>query len=388
MPVNRWFWPLLWLVLLVASLGVMAWTLGGIIGGPFAPVWAATAVPTEPDLVMLLGNFPYAIEPIPVRVDIDCDPADLVRLAGWATAPVDGEAEPQARARTLHAARLPVRPADVPEWLLRNEARRVTHVKLAKQAFWHTWRGLEMAESAERERTEHRDQTLAALAESGVPLDAKVEAEAGTFQVRDLLRTSLSEFHLGQEEISWTATAYICYLPPQTTWQNRFGEQFSFDRLVEEIMQRSLTRESCGGIHLILALTKIARVDRKLSILDPGVRGRLASYLRDKVSEAVDSQSDDGSWPLCWSATGSVPARDEFSRETNDTTRVATTGHLLEWFHLLPEDLKPPARSVKAATLWMCSKLRSSSKDTVTKNFCPYTHVVVSLNLAASVPAR
>jgi hypothetical protein len=386
--VNRWLWPGFWSVLLAASLGVMAWTLGGIVVGPLAPMRAATAGSAAPEMVMILGNDPFPIAPIPVRVDVTCDPADLVRCAGWIAGPVGGEAESHARSRTLHAARLPSRPADVPEWLERDELHHVTRVKLAKQAFWHTWRGLEMAETAEGERSEHRDQTLAALAESEVALSAPIEAEDGTFEVRDLLRTSLGEFHLGQEEISWTATAYVGYLPPQTTWQNRYGEQFSFDGLVEEMMRRPLTKESCGGLHLIMALTKVARVNRELIILDPGVRDRLAGYLRDKVSEAVASQFDDGSWPMCWSPTGSVPPQGEFTPEPTDTIRVAITGHLLEWFHLLPADLKPPARTVKAGTLWMYSKLRSSSKETVSKDFCPYTHAVVSLDLAASAPTR
>jgi hypothetical protein len=386
--VKRWLWPVLWLVLLAASLGVMAWTLGGILGGPFAPERAATARPPAPEMVMLLGNDPFAIAPIPVRVDVTYDPADLMRSADWIARPVGGEAESKARSRTLHAARLPFRPADLPEWLDRDELNRVSRVKLAKQAFRRTWRGLEMAELADGDGTEHRDQTLAALAESGVALNAPIDAEDGTFEVRDLLRTSLGEFHLGQKEISWTATAYISYLPPQTTWQNRYGEQFSFNDLVEEIMRRPLTQESCGGIHLVMALTKAARVARELTILDLGLRGRLDGYLRVKVAEAVDAQLDDGSWPLCWSPTGSVWPDGESTPEPNDTTRVAITGHLLEWFHLLPADLKPPTRTVKAGTLWMCSKLRSSSKDMVTKDFCPYTHAVVSLDLAASAPAR
>jgi hypothetical protein len=379
------------LVLMATSLGVVAWTLAAVVDGPlaFAPA-ASTGVPV-PEMVNFLGNNPIVTQPIPVRVDVACDPADLARCATWIAGPVKDEDEPKARSRALHAGRLPIGPTNISGWLERDELNlnRVTRVKLAKRGFWHTWRGFEMAEKDDRKSTEHRDQTLAALAESGVALDVPLEAEDSTFEVRDLLRTSLNEFHLGQEEISWTASAYIAYLPPQTTWQNRYGERYSFDRLVEEIMQRSLTKESCGGTHLVMALTKAARVDHDvMAILDPGVRERLVGHLRGKVSEAVGSQLEDGSWPLNWSPSGTVRPEFEFTPDSTDTTGVAITGHLLEWFHLLPEDLKPPAGTVKAGTVWMRSKLRSASRESVTGDFCPYTHAVVSLDLAASAPTR
>jgi hypothetical protein len=387
--VNRWFWSGLYLVLMAASLGVVAWTLGGVVDGPlaFAP-GASTGVPV-PEMVNLLGNDPIVTQPIPVRVDVACDPADLIRCAAWIASPVKDEDEPKARSRTLHAAQLPIGPTNISGWLERAEGNRVTRVKLAKRGFWHTWRGFEMAEKDDGKSSEHRDQTLAALAESGVALDVPLEAEDGTFEVRDLLRTSLNEFHLGQEEISWTASAYIAYLPPQTRWQNRYGERFSFDRLVEEIMQRSLTKESCGGIHLVMALTKAARVDQDVTtILDPEVRERLVGYLRGKVSEAVGSQLEDGSWPLDWSPSGTVRPELEFTPDPTDTAAVTITGHLLEWFHLLPEDLKPPAGTVKAGTVWMRSKLRSAPRESVIENFCPYTHAVISLDFATSASMR
>ena len=372
--------------MVVASLGVMAWTASSFGIMP----WAAQVPPAqaETDVVLLLGDNPFDIKFDPVRVDVPCDRVDRERYAGWIASPVEGESEKSARSRKLHAARILSLSGDTPDWLIRYQKSYVTHVKLPKQAVWHTWRGLEMAESDTGSPTEHRDQTLAALAEFGVPLSAAIESEDGTFHVYDLLRTSLGEFHLDQEEISWTATAYACYLPPQTTWWNRYGEPFSFDRLVEEILRRPLTGESCRGTHLVMALTKIAKVDRELGILDPKIRGRLVSYLRGKLSEAVASQLDDGSWPLCWSPSGFAVRDAKSMPEDTDINQIMVTGHLLEWFHLLPGDLKPPARSVKAGTLWTQSKLRSSSKETVSEGFCPYTHAVVCLDLAAGSPTQ
>jgi len=376
-------WPGM-LVLLAASLGVMAWTLIGLVGDPPTLAWPSRSRRHATELVAVLGNSPIEIQPIPVKVDVACSASDLTCWSELIAAPVTDETESRARSRILHGSRLPARPADASDWLERDDLRRVIRVRLAKPSFRRTWRGLEVAEDPDGKRTEHRDQTLAALAESKVGLDAILESEEGTFHVKDLLQTSLDEFHLGQGEISWTATAYICYLPPQMSWENRYGEQYSFDRLAEELMRRSLTKEACGGVHLVIAMTKLMRLDQGMPILTSAVRGRLASHVRDKVGEAVTTQNNDGSWPLYWSPTDSALRDGEFTRESDATTGVTVTGHLLEWFHFLPEDLKPPTQTVKAGTVWVRSKLQSSSKDTFARDFCPYTHAVVSLGLAAS----
>lgn len=372
---------LIGLGLLATSLGVLAWTVDSL--GLKSRTARNSAKQDHADLVLLLGDNPFKIEPDPMRVDVPWDSVEQDRYVGYVADPVDGEPEESSRSRKLHAARLLSQLGTTPEWLVRDRTAFITHVRLPNQTIWYSWRGLEMAESPEGRPTEHRDQTLAALAESQVPLSAVINLENGTFHVYDLLRTSLHEFDLNQEEISWTATTYACYLPPQTTWRNRFGEQYSFDDLVEEIIRRPCTRESCGGTHMVMALTKLVKVDRELHILSAEVRGRLIEYLRNKLFEAVSTQFTDGSWPLSWSPSGFVAGSASFTPAETDIARITVTGHLIEWFHLLPSGMKPPARSVETGTLWIQSKLRSSSKMTITENFCPYTHAIVCLNLAA-----
>ncbi|MDG3005992.1 hypothetical protein [Paludisphaera mucosa] len=372
--------------LIAASLGVMAWTTSSL--GIHASTAQNRGAEAGADTVLLLGDNPYKISFDPVRVDPPWDPAEMERFLGWIADPIETDPRNTSLSRMSHAARLLSLSGRDPAWLKRERKTYVTRVKLPKQSIWRTWRGLEVAESAEGKPTEHRDQTLAALAESGVPLSAVIESEDGDFHVYDLLRTSLHEFHLDQEEISWTAAAYIRYLPPQTTWQNRYGEQFSLDHLAEEMLRRPLPRASCAGTHLVMVLTEFAKVDRGLGILSSNVRSRLVAYLRSKLSQAVDSQLDDGSWTHCWSPSDLVEGLDVFTPADTDVNRVTATGHLLEWFHLLPEDLKPPARTVESGTVWIRSILRSTPKETVAEAFCPYTHAIVSLNLAAPPPTR
>lgn len=367
-------------IALAASLCLILWTLSDFFAGG-VPLPSRGARPGATDPLSLLGDNPIKVPFEPVRVDVPYRPDDLAPYARWISEPVDGEAEQRARSRTLHASRFPERLGVDEKWLERDEKVRVTRVRLPKQAFQRSWRGLEVTETEQGRSTEHRDQLLSALAECGVPLNAVVETDEGPFPIRELLRTSLNEFQKDQKEISWTASALVCYLPPQSTWKNRCGETFSFGDLVDEIMRRPLGQESCSGVHMVMTLTKILRVDREMRFLDPPVRQRLESYLRLRVAEAVGSQLSDGSWPMWWSTTGFRGVA--FTPAATEVGRMTVAGHLLEWFHLLPEDLKPPAPTVRAAALWVWSHLQSASRATIVEEFCPYTHAVVALELAA-----
>lgn len=341
------------------------------------------------ELVEMLGDNAHNIRIDRIAVDLPCDRAELDRYISWVAAPGPNESSSRFRSRQLHAARLVAVFGGTPEWVLRRQSplmdpvklRPVDHVKLHAEDFLLTWRGLEAAETASGERTEHRDQTLSALAELGIELNSTIESKDGILRVADLLAASINEFHLDQKEISWTLSAYASYLPPQTVWWNRYGEEFSFDTAVQEMMERKLNRESCRGLHLVTALTRILRVDRDVSILAPEVRERLNAYVRGKLSEAIEAQLEDGSWPLLWSRSGFLDVF-EYTPEATDINRVMVSGHLLEWFHMLPKDIKPPANVVRDGSLWVLRTLRSAPAEAINKEFCPYTHALRSLYIA------
>ncbi len=176
---------------------------------------------------------------------------------------------------------------------------------------------------------------------------------------------------------------YALYLPPQASWRNRYGEEFTFDDLTLAILGRSLTSESCRGIHLMFALTNILMADREVSILSRQVRVELEAYLVRRISQAVESQFVDGSWPPAWSADGfDDRSRESITPKPTRSLQMTTTGHLLELFHLLPDEMKPPVTTVKSGVLWLVGQLRSASREQISEDFCPYTHAIRALELA------
>ncbi len=343
---------------------------------------------TATKLVGMLGSRPITVEFDPMAVNPPpCVREDLSRFVSVVSAPGPTENGVPSRSRKFHVGRLLAISGGIPEWIVDDKSMSVSHVRLGAEEFQLTWRGVEAVATPRGERSEHRDQTLATLAESNVRLDSTIDTQEGIFPVADLLATSISEFHLDQDEISWSASAYASYLPPQTVWWNRYGEKYSFDTLVKEMMNRKLNRESCQGLHMVMVLTKILKVDRKMAILAPEVRLALSAYLRCKLTEAVSSQLEDGSWPLLWSESG-YHGVFEYTPVNDDLNRLLVTGHMLEWFHLLPTDIKPPSDVLRTGCLWLLSNLRTSSRDAINKNFCPYTHAVLSLYLACSGPLQ
>ncbi|MEM9645841.1 MAG: hypothetical protein AAF989_12695, partial [Planctomycetota bacterium] len=233
------------------------------------------------------------------------------------------------------------------------------------------------------EPTEHRDQLLCALAENKVPLNAVIRNGEETILAKDLLRTSVREFHLDQEEIEWTATAFALYLPPQACWANRLGETFTFDDLATTLMSRSPGQGSCRGIHLATSLTVLLLADARSPVLSQVVRDKTHRFLSGLVEEASETQLADGGWPQCWAPSLFLDDPDYgFTPASNLVNRVIVAGHLTEWFHLLPEELKPRRETVHRATANLCGLLEQSPEQTMRQEFCPYSHAVFSLFLA------
>ena len=72
--------------------------------------------------------------------------------------------------------------------------------------------------AGESERDVHRDQCLSAFGEPGIPLSFPPTVDAKPHELRNVLRDSIANSDLAQRELSWTAMAYIPYLPPEKTW--------------------------------------------------------------------------------------------------------------------------------------------------------------------------
>jgi hypothetical protein len=230
----------------------------------------------------------------------------------------------------------------------------------------------------------HRDICVASFAELSLPLSTPMTmADGAAFSLADLLRDSVENFDIKQSELAWTAVAYALYLPPQRGWTNRYGESFTFDDLANALMQTPLHKASCGGTHLLYALTVLWRADASVACLSESVREALARYLQQQTTVAVRSQAKEGYWTVGWYAIAEeesevqrIPLPDTPSR------RLLATGHLLEWLEMLPVEFQPAPDVYRRAASWLCTLLgrtfeRSSIKDP--DDFCPCVHAICAV---------
>ena len=218
----------------------------------------------------------------------------------------------------------------------------------------------------------HRDQCLAMLAQLGTELSQPLVLDGKTYSLRDVLRDSLANFHLDQQELAWTTVAYTSYLPPRTRWKNRYGMEFSFDDLATAMMDRPLDQLSCGGTHVYYALTLLLRADRMTPVLTEETRQRLNAYIQNAVNVACRNQKADGTWELDW--WRDRPTQD--SHLTPVSHRVLITGHMAEWLMYLPEDALPSDYEIRRAGTWLSAHLANATEQNFWEEVCPYTHMI------------
>lgn len=239
----------------------------------------------------------------------------------------------------------------------------------------------------DRSLEQHRDQTLAAFGELGLPLTYPLKVGDRPASLRDVLRDSIANFHRRQEEIAWTAMAYALYLPPIRAWVNRYGERFTFDDLSDELERRPMDKESCGGTHLLYALTLLARVNAEAPVLSEAARARLVAHLGRCVAVVERTQQPDGSWPAWWNhelLPGGHPSGG--SIVDDDASRLLMTGHLAEWLLYLPADVPRPRSALARAGDWLRGRMRAASRQDEEGTVCPYSHAVCVLKQVAFLP--
>jgi hypothetical protein len=250
---------------------------------------------------------------------------------------------------------------------------------------FQTRNGIRYAENTGLDNSEgenHRDICLANFAELGLPLTTQVTAAETKSTILELLQDSISNFDIRQKELEWTSIAFALYLTPSRTWTNRFGEEYSFDKLVDVMMKSPLNVASCGGTHLMYSLTVILRVDSQVGCLSNNMRIKLEEFLRKKMEVAVASQLQDGSWELDWST---IAEKTSETRRSNDKVdqfaHLLATGHMIEWFSKLPLNLQPPSKTYLRAARWLSISLDKIPAIFDRKYFCPYVHAINSIKI-------
>jgi hypothetical protein len=235
------------------------------------------------------------------------------------------------------------------------------------------------------ERQAHDDQLLAVLAELGVPLDHPLSTAGGRHSVQDLLDDAIAIFDLKSLEIEWTALAFVLYLPPRTSWTDKYGGRYTFDELAEELLGRPYAAsQPCGSTHLLYSLAAMLQVADQEGILTPPVHERLRSHLAAVARNLPKRQSARGSWQEGWYEETQPVRVDGRDNPESSWPEVLVTGHHLEWLMLLPPELLPPRDCFLRAARWLQVQLLAVDPQTLDEHYCPYSHAARVLLLSGA----
>jgi hypothetical protein len=192
----------------------------------------------------------------------------------------------------------------------------------------------------------HRGQLLKVLAESGVSSTATVESKSGQKgSVVDLLQDATLRFTLS-DELEFVSDALALWLPPATTWSDRFGETHDFDQIMIKLLECHLGEGACGGCHLPYSIAILLRVDEQYKILDNSNRRAALDWLKNLSGILEREQSPErGGWDRDWG--GSIPKKRLYGDDVMD--RITIIGHHLEWIAIVPQEVRPSRSTVDSA---------------------------------------
>jgi hypothetical protein len=206
--------------------------------------------------------------------------------------------------------------------------------------------------------------------------------------VRDLLADAVANFALDQKEIEWSALAFTLYLPPQRSWTDKFGKPCDFDKLAEELLTCGLEGRSCGGSHILFALTAMLQIDRRVTILTPAARKQVRRYLGRMVGHAMRGRSPMGAWGRDWYWRRENAALESFRPNSIGQSEVLITGHQLEWMMFLPPELSPSRDCFLQGANWLLVQLLTATPTTIKDDYCPYSHAGRALMLLSANSMR
>lgn len=230
------------------------------------------------------------------------------------------------------------------------------------------------------EQGRHAYQPLAVLAELGVPTDFPLATPDRDGTVADLIRDCLQNFQLREVadvEPEWATIAIALYLPPISSWRNRWGDRVTLDGLARFLLRQRVTESACVGTHALFAAAVLAQMHRRFSLLGAEAVDGLDGLFAATVSALARAQRPDGSWGGDWSGPGSPHAE-------STELAVLVTGHVLESLMYLPPQHRVSDEAVARGLGFLLKAIEAASDSEVASHYCPYSHAVrVLLNWPA-----
>jgi hypothetical protein len=168
----------------------------------------------------------------------------------------------------------------------------------------------------------HPTQFMGYMTMANIPLEYEVKTPTKIITIRDIINDAKMQVHAGVE-ITWTLWALAHYEEPDAQWFNAAGEPWSIERLVKMQVDEPVTSGACGGCHGLFALAYARNMYISTGKPLRGVWFEADQKIKRYILEAQALQNPDGSFSANhFNGPG-------YSQDFG--TRIATSGHQLEW---------------------------------------------------------
>jgi hypothetical protein len=195
----------------------------------------------------------------------------------------------------------------------------------------------------------HPTQFMGYMTMANIPPEYEIRTPTKVITIRDIINDANMQVHEGVE-ITWTLWALAHYEEPDAQWFNAAGEPWSIERLVRLQIDEPVTSGACGGCHGLFALAYARNI--YLSYKKPlrGVWFEADQKIKQYIQLAQALQNSDGSFSTKHFVGPEYS--DDFA------TRIATSGHQLEWLMIaLPQS--------KLKEQWVRNAIGSVARDLV-----------------------
>ena len=168
----------------------------------------------------------------------------------------------------------------------------------------------------------HPTQFMGYMTMANIPLEYEVKTPTKIITIRDIINEAKMQVHTGVE-ITWTLWALAHYEEPDAQWFNAAGEPWSIERLVKMQVDEPVTSGACGGCHGLFVLAYARNMYLSTGKPLRGVWFEADQKVKRYIEEARSLQNSDG--------TFSANHFKGPGLSQDFATRIATSGHQLEW---------------------------------------------------------
>ena len=145
----------------------------------------------------------------------------------------------------------------------------------------------------------HFGQFLAIVAQSHLQSDYPMLIGGKKFTLKDLIEHEKQDCRAG-EELTFKLIGLMHYCKSDDTWQNREGQDWSIQRLIQEELKQPIRGAACGGTHRLMGFSYA--VNKRIKRGEPvsGEFQRAQKFINDYHRYTFGLQNPDGSFSTQW----------------------------------------------------------------------------------------